>query len=158
MIAQQILLNLQDYHGLVRDNKGRFVKNKSISERICYGCGISHKSHWHLNHDIDNNVLCENCFVKIIHYPLRREIVLADHKKYIRFKNKRVKLQSNPRIGFCSKCGSKRFTHMHHWFYLVIMPWSCIVELCNICHPKQTNVNRDQTTGQFKRRLESSGF
>lgn len=135
-----------------------------ILTRVCYACGSNHTRLntnripcWHLNHDTENNILCMDCFVKIIHYPSRRNIVLDQHKQYIRFKDKRIKLQSNPRTGICSICKQKALTHMHHWFYMIIMPWSCIVELCNKCHPKQMILKRDPN-GRFKGRLESAGF
>jgi hypothetical protein len=56
------------------------------------------------------------------------------------------------RRGKCSECGKGigdsyinkygknaiiKQTHMHHWFYLVIMPWACTVELCASCHIKK---------------------
>lgn len=161
MIAQQKLLVSLDHHSLVlRDDSGKFVSDKSISDRICYACGSDKTriiksrnkdvAHWYLNHDFDNNVLCTDCFVKIIHYPSRRDIVLNEHRKYIRFKNRKVKLFSNPRSGICSKCQRSRFTHMHHWFYLVIMPWSCTTELCNQCHPKERVVLRNPIDGRFQ--------
>lgn len=64
----------------------------------------------------------------------------------------------SPRRGKCQKCNKKigdgyfsnrdknrneldhlrlvflKRTEMHHYFYLVIMPWACCIEVCQVCH------------------------
>jgi hypothetical protein len=54
--------------------------------------------------------------------------------RIILFKGRRIDVGFNVRTGICSNCGKQATTHRHHWFYLIIMPWSCTQELCESCH------------------------
>lgn len=82
----------------------------------------------------------------------RKECDARYRVKRITFKGKRVSLKSAPRRNRCERCGKNkgdsfidydgiirkiRRTSMHHWFYLIIMPWACTEELCNSCHTKE---------------------
>ncbi len=68
-------------------------------------------------------------------------------KKYdetrIRFKNKQVRLNHNPRAGICIKCkrsvskGEIKRTNLHHEKYDKSSPESYTIELCVSCHMKR---------------------
>ena len=61
----------------------------------------------------------------------------------IKFKNKRIKLKFNPRIGICSKCNKSiqkneiKQTQIHHTEYDDINPLANTIELCVSCHRKE---------------------
>lgn len=56
------------------------------------------------------------------------------HLKRIRFKDKFVYLDENPRIGVCSQCGKCGKTDMHHDKYDEKNPLAYTRELCVLCH------------------------
>jgi hypothetical protein len=71
-------------------------------------------------------------------------IINAQRQK---FKGLSKSMGWNPHKYVCSKCGAIKGidckqTHMHHWFYLIIMPWACCEELCVSCHKKLKELNR----------------
>lgn len=119
----------------------REVRLKGYDDRKCLNCN-STKTHiykdgrkqWHLYKD---GRLCKKCFNNLIQNPKL-------NKKWnglaIRFLGIRIFLSFNPRKGYCSWCPSNIFdgtterTHMHHWFYVRILPWACTEEICNSCH------------------------
>lgn len=61
-------------------------------------------------------------------------------KNRIRFKGKYIRLDHNPRIGKCSKCGRTvksgeiQKTYMHHDKYVKSNPLAHTRELCGRCH------------------------
>ena len=60
---------------------------------------------------------------------------VSTNLRRIRFKGKWLKLDFNPRIGMCERCG--RFggkTNMHHFEYDDKNPLANVVELCQPCH------------------------
>ena len=68
-------------------------------------------------------------------------------KRWIRFKDKRIQLEYNPRIGICSYChktiesGKIKRTNMHHFEYEEIDVLAHTIELCVSCHHKiHTNI------------------
>ena len=65
------------------------------------------------------------------------------HKMKIRFKDKRVNVGKNPRIGICSKCKKKGLTHMHHEKYDPNNPLKYTKELCPKCHTKLESKKRN---------------
>lgn len=82
---------------------------------------------------------------------LNRKWNPINHPKQIRFKNKQIILEENPRIGFCNICkksigdeyiNSKgktakiKLTHMHHMNYHNDNPLKDAIELCASCHAK----------------------
>ena len=62
------------------------------------------------------------------------------NKYKIKFCGKTIYIGFRQQTGHCTKCprniydGSCKQTDMHHYFYCVIMPWACRVELCDKCH------------------------
>ena len=110
-----------------------------MEDRECHYCG-SHKTrvnkkgipYWNKNKPTPY-FLCQKCFCHLFNY--KYEKIRLQH--LIRFFGLKIRLGWNPRKGFCSKCGTSKDgwkTHMHHWFYLRIMPWACTMELCCTCH------------------------
>lgn len=121
--------------------------------RSCYACGSEEtnlnckgSSMWHLNHDMDSNVLCNRCYCRYIYSRTvgHREYNKEYFKTMIRFKDKRIPIGYNPRKGMCSKCGKDintgeiNVTHMHHWVYIIIFPWFGTEELCVKCHKQES--------------------
>jgi len=64
------------------------------------------------------------------------------NKRHIVFLGSRIIYTFRQLTGYCSKCknnmhdGTCKITHMHHLFYVPIMPWACRIELCASCHGK----------------------
>lgn len=124
------------------------MKGKTLRlNRVCYSCGTTKSTldkrgfeKWNPNKDLDNRYLCHICFMHFIANPKRN----GKGTKFLKFKNKYIKFSKNPRSGICSWCnknikkGTIKRTNLHHWFYLVIMPWACTIELCNSCHGKES--------------------
>ena len=93
--------------------------------------------------DGKGNWLCTRCHFRLIGNPRRKietvrkwnKIQNPDYNpRKIWFKTKWIVLSFNPRKGLCSKCHKKGRTHMHHDFYITILPWACTRELCVGCH------------------------
>ena len=54
------------------------------------------------------------------------------------FKNKSINLKENPRTGICSWCGRIGKTDIHHIQYHDNDPLKDTIELCAVCHRKET--------------------
>lgn len=91
--------------------------------------------------------LCQKCYNKFISYPvyakkLRKKGNLIHNPRRLLFKNKRVLLKENPRIGFCLLCsnnihdGTCSKTNIHHENYHDDDPLKDTIELCTSCHNK----------------------
>lgn len=128
-------------------------KLKGYDDRKCLNCGSDktyiHKDgrkQWHVYLD---GYLCKKCYNNLILNPkLNRINNDRWNSVSIIFLKLHIFLSFNPRKGICSWCGKKKgekfttkkgsmgtiLTHMHHWFYLPIMPWACTEEICNQCH------------------------
>jgi hypothetical protein len=97
------------------------------------------KDRWH-NHD--GEWFCDKCNHRLFTNPItnKKWAPINNIKRQV-FKGNRLYFEKKPRTGKCSECGNvkgkdcKR-TSNHHWFYLIIMPWACTIELCNSCHRK----------------------
>ena len=111
------------------------------NKRICAACNTCITSQWHRH---DGLWLCRKCYDYYVWRPTR------DGNRIIFCRRNRL-IEYNPRKGKCNECHRKigdkytnhfgkqvrlKRTHMHHWFYLVIMPWACTEELCIPCHRK----------------------
>lgn len=59
------------------------------------------------------------------------------NQRLLRFKNKRITLEQNPRTGVCSICRKQGKTDMHHLQYDENDPLAHTIELCVPCHNKQ---------------------
>lgn len=96
----------------------------------------------------DGNWYCKKCYRKYIFNPVRNQ--LRYRFGYLRFYGEVRRL-----TGICSQCKRKvgdsfvnykgkvtvvKKTDLHHWFYLIIMPWACREELCPICHAKESKI------------------
>jgi len=77
-------------------------------------------------------------------YSENREHILSEHRKFIRFKDKRIKLERNPRSGICSECNFKGLTNMHHEKYDEFNPLAHTIELCVKCHTNKHPRLRDK--------------
>ena len=134
---------------------------------VCYACGGIKKTvngrgspNWILNWDKDFNMLCHYCYGKIIKYPNERPQRLEEYKKLIRFGNLKRQIKGTFRqlTGYCSKCpknifdGSCKTTHMHHLFYIMIIPWFGRAELCASCHAKETWQEWQWMKGRIKKK------
>ncbi len=138
------------------------------NKKICAACDSETtyitKQGYEFWHNHDGYRLCQNCYVKYVQPSKSKEDIrksnIKTHRKWsprrITFKGKRVLTYGVLRKGKCSKCGKKigdeyinrkgeidliKRTNMHHWFYLIIMPWSCTEELCVPCHRKKSKCN-----------------
>jgi hypothetical protein len=108
-------------------------------DRHCYACGSSTtmvdktgRRHWMLNHDPDNNVLCNKCKMRYFWNPRRKPQI------WLTWRDKQIHMEYNPRTGFCSKCGKIGQTHLHHTNYDSNNPLDNTIELCVSCHSKQS--------------------
>jgi len=121
-----------------------------IFERECYGCGSqttytnpkTGKRQWCLNHDKDGNVIgyfCHSC--NLLYYANPKRI---GNYFQITYKDKRIRLESDPKTGFCSECGKATKTHMHHDSYDDSDPLANTRELCESCHGKDSARRRYQ--------------
>lgn len=135
------------------------VHPKITDKRVCAACDSdktyirpeSGRPHWFR---WDGLWLCKKCRVLYVDSPIKRQ-KWGKHidPKRINFHNKIISIKYIPRKGICSRCGKKKGdeyhgwrnkekvverTSLHHWFYLVIMPWACTEELCYSCHTKES--------------------
>jgi hypothetical protein len=136
-----------------------------VTMHICYACGSTktytcvksngyHNQYWYLNHDIDNNVFCSNCYDKYWRSKeSKQKIWRKSNPKHMFFLGLSIYLSWDPRKHVCLECGKIGRTELHHWFYLIIMPWACTTELCVSCHDKTKDMKRDPVTGRFTNHL-----
>lgn len=111
-----------------------------MNEHICYACDSTKTYYdrrgncylWYLNHDINNNALCSNCYKKIFWHP-------KWDKKRITYKGKRIYLKELPRKNKCESCGKEGYTHIHHEKYDDENPMNYTKELCPKCHTVETH-------------------
>ena len=127
-----------------------------INERVCVKCGATTtyintngRQQWG---NVNGECYCSRCWDKQRLWkklPSKR----IKGKKRLTFQRKRIQLQENPRKGKCKVCGKKvgdeyvnyrgqvkriKRTHLHHYFYVSIMPWACTIELCVPCHSRES--------------------
>jgi len=71
-------------------------------------------------------------------YARTHQVEIQAYKaKRIKFKDKRIFLETNPRIGVCSWCRKKGRTNIHHLQYDENNPLAHTVEICPSCHIKE---------------------
>ena len=117
--------------------------------RTCLNCGSTTTrirkpknrpnsyEHWH---KYEGGFLCTKCYDKLIHNP--RDSFRNNHRRIL-FKDKRVHIDVDPRIGICNFCcavvgvNCKR-TNMHHLEYHPEDPLKDAIEICPSCHFKET--------------------
>lgn len=122
---------------------------------------------WYRSKDKDG-FLCMKCYLILVsnpkHHPkkfMRTGISKMpgytkmhndkNHPRRIQFKDRRLMLKENPRIGFCNLCkkfigdeyvnfrgeiAKIKITHMHHMNYNEDNPLQDTIELCASCHAK----------------------
>ena len=140
------------------------IINKNIVYPWCHICKMERAVVG--RHDKSGNRICANCYQKFI-FSKHKQIVRdynsrkgsINSPKRMIIQGRRIFLDRLVRKGKCSNCGKHigdpyidvygkitiiKRTHMHHWFYLIIMPWACSVELCPSCHMKESWI-----TGRF---------
>ncbi len=71
---------------------------------------------------------------------------LINHPRRIQFKDKRIQIKEDPRIGICQLCGAVRgmdckVTHIHHLQYHDDDPLEDTIEVCVSCHRRQHRNN-----------------
>jgi hypothetical protein len=132
-----------------------------FNERKCFRCGSLNTYIQNGNpawFNIDGKCYCKKC-VCILKYNPKNNAKWGkiNNKKWnpkrIQFKEKRVCLEENPRIGFCNICkknigdeyinykGEKKIinkTNMHHVKYHDLNPLKDSLEVCAACHAKIT--------------------
>lgn len=126
---------------------GRFVRDKSILERKCAGCGGNKtyvdktgRIHWRFN---DGKPYCSNCYWKWApRGPSRKKWQQIGNARKIKFLGIRVYLPWDFRKYVCSWCSRPdKMTDMHHLAYWPCMPWVGMVELCRKCHQKTKKIS-----------------
>jgi len=125
----------------------------ALGIRHCLNCGSDKTYTYGNNYEMWNKYkggyLCKSCHNKIITVP-------KWSSRRITFKDKRLYVKENPRTGICSNCGSTKDTEIHHITYDNNNPLMNTVELCSVCHGKETRrlsptkyFNKDPKTGRF---------
>lgn len=132
-----------------------------IEERICFRCGsnityIDKRTNRPVWLNVDGKPCCKKCICIIKYNPIINEKWKDKkkwHKRRLLFKDKRISLKENPRIGFCNICkkiigeeyinykGEKKIiknTNMHHMKYNDKNPLADSLEVCAVCHAKIT--------------------
>jgi len=123
---------------------------RMIDERECFACGSDStytnpktgKRQWTINRSDDGDVigyLCNKCSLKYVSNPKR-----IGNYFQITFKDRRIRLDYDPKTGFCSECGKATKTHMHHDSYDDSDPLANTRELCESCHGKDSARRRYQ--------------
>jgi len=110
----------------------------TIDKRRCSDCNSVKTSltklgfpKWYFIKKDKSKPICAKCYDKLYNI------------KHIRFKDKRLLLEANPRIGVCSNCGKSiakgeiKKTDMHHEKYDPKNPEAHTRELCVGCHNKE---------------------
>jgi hypothetical protein len=131
----------------------------STKKHCCYICGSTKtklntkgSENWYHNYGKDKPI-CNRCYGRLIESPKRRarkeyrEKQKAYNRKYdrnrLRFLGHAQQLLTfRPLTGYCSQCqnnvydGTCKMTNMHHWVYIIILPWFGTEEVCIGCHNK----------------------
>jgi hypothetical protein len=128
-------------------------------KKICHICGSGKTDHnrkgsenWYHNYGKDKP-MCARCYSRLIEHPR----YLAKHKHTQIFKDRQKRYDQRKRrflghgqrvltfrqlTGYCSQChnniydGTCKMTNMHHWVYIIILPWFGTEEVCIGCHNK----------------------
>jgi hypothetical protein len=93
--------------------------------------------------------ICNACYCRLIGKPkitpeIKKEYRKKDSPKRLQFRDRRIYFNDKPRTGYCSWCPNNihdkscQRTSMHHWIYIIILPWFGTEEICNSCHMKET--------------------
>jgi DNA-directed RNA polymerase subunit RPC12/RpoP len=122
---------------------------QKLKERVCSNCG-SDKTLFHLARgkypynkwykDGKGGFWCNCCYHKITDDPQKTRAI---NERRMKFKDKVIHIEKNPRTGVCSLCGNKvgegiKRTGMHHIEYHDRNPLKDTVELCGSCHIKES--------------------
>lgn len=98
----------------------------------CRFCG-SHKTYIYKNQekwyrDEDDQYICRWCYLKIIQNPSR-------NRRRMQFLNTAIIFPFIVRAGFCMmKDCDGIMTDRHHFFYCRVFPIACTIELCDMHH------------------------
>lgn len=116
------------------DNQENWYRNKPFEQWLCERC---------------NNHLIKNPKWHPITHPITNPITSKkwnqiNSTKRLKFHDKQIILDNNPRTGYCSWCTNNIFdksckhTHIHHKKYHINDPLEDTIELCPSCHRKET--------------------
>jgi len=118
---------------------------QQLIQRICVDCDSVKTSltetgffKWYFLDKDKSKPICAKCYNK--RYNIR----------HIRFKDKRILLETNPRIGICSNCGQSiakgeiEKTDMHHTKYDPKNPEAYTLELCVRCHNRERMIKKNR--------------
>jgi hypothetical protein len=133
---------------------------ESKDKRICYYCGTDTTYTYYVKNSIryqwynlKNNICCSKCYNKLVNSPKWQEIRNRIYNpRHIYFKGKPFILPIEPRKGICSWCKRKKGdefirsdgkpakirTHMHHIEYHDDDILKDTIELCQVCHTKES--------------------
>lgn len=86
----------------------------------------------------------QRLLIKQKNYAVNHKQEIKEYKsRRILFKDKRIFVDSNPRTGYCSNCGYKGRTNLHHIKYDESNPLGHTIELCPRCHINEHRKNGD---------------
>ena len=102
--------------------------NGDKTKRICMKCYL--KKRYKENKSTYSQKAKQN-------YQDKKEEYRERNSHMLLFKDKRIRLDHNPRKGTCLKCGRKGHTNIHHKKYHDSDPLKDTIELCVVCHRKE---------------------
>ena len=130
------------------------------NKKYCYVCRSSKtklnrngSENWFNKPYGEDKQICNTCYARLIESPKRRarkeyrDKQNAYNRQYDRNRSRflghgqRV-LSFRQLTGYCSLCanniydGTCKITNMHHWVYIIILPWFATEERCVSCHCK----------------------
>lgn len=119
----------------------------------CFSCGSTKTyvdrhgwTSWHKQEFLNSYLyFCQKCYTKYFHNPkwgpIWNPIINKKHGRMrLTFRGKEIKLNRNPKTGYCSMCSNNIHdkscmrTSLHHFAYHVDDPLKDTIELCNKCH------------------------
>jgi hypothetical protein len=96
--------------------------------------------------DKNGTNLCQKCYCKYVNNPRwyaknKTRHRMMNNGRHMRFKNKPITLEMNPRIGICNWCRAVTpfdcgFTVLHHEKYDDSNPLAHTIEICQSCHSR----------------------
>lgn len=149
------------------ENKMKRIEN----DRTCINCNsnttYTNDKGWTWWYRYENGWACKSCYMKLVNNPKWQQTHSKIYSpRRITFKDKRIRLTDNPRIGQCQICklrigdefintyGKKdiiKHTHLHHYMYNKDDPLKDTIEACNSCHSKITRMEQLQCKSTWMR-------
>jgi hypothetical protein len=152
---------------LIRHNNQSLLMpiRPSPDNRFCSTCG-SHETYiqkpknsrpypdW--RKDKEGKTVCKKCWNKIVWNPIWNTSIEheAYDKRKFTYKGKPIILPYHVKKGVCSKCGHKGITNLHHFAeYHDDDPTMDTIELCRVCHTKETWERGQYNTERYRARI-----